>query len=251
MGSYSLLSLLLHLLFHHSVTHNTQPMTTNEQHILKTWQDNALSWTRAVRNGAIVSRQQVTDQAIIRAIDDYHPSSVLDIGCGEGWLARQMSRKGIEVTGIDATQALIDSAKASGGGHFLQLEYAELDRLTTEEEPPQFDAALCNFSLLGKSSTEAVLAQLPALIHTNGHLLIQTLHPSECTRDHPYQDGWRQSTWDGFDSSFTNPAPWYFRTLSSWLALLRQYGFQLQEVREPLSAASTRALSVIFIARPL
>jgi 2-polyprenyl-3-methyl-5-hydroxy-6-metoxy-1,4-benzoquinol methylase len=225
-------------------------MKENEQRILTTWQHNAVSWTRAVREGAIASRQQVTNQAIIDAIQHYQPTSVIDIGCGEGWLARQLSRKGMEVTGIDATQALIDAAQKSGGGHFITLEYAQLKRLTLGGTPPKYDMAVCNFSLLGESSTEAVLVQLPALINHGGYLLIQTLHPSECNRAHPYQDGWQQSSWDGFDNTFSNPAPWYFRTLSSWLALLRRYNFQIQEVREPLSPTNSRAISVIFIATP-
>ncbi|WP_339897245.1 methyltransferase domain-containing protein [uncultured Gilvimarinus sp.] len=222
-------------------------MNYNEQRILNTWQSNADSWTRAVRDGTIASRQQVTNQAVVDAVQHCQVTSVIDIGCGEGWLARRLSKSGIAVTGIDATQALIDTAKVAGGGHFQCLNYSELHGLADTCGAP-FDLAVCNFSLLGESSTEALLAQLPTLLQPAGRLIIQTLHPAECNSHLPYHDGWRQSSWDGFDDSFTDPAPWYFRTLSSWLALLRRHGFYLQKISEPLSPTTHRPAAIIFIA---
>ncbi len=200
-----------------------------------------------MRDGTIASRQQVTNQAVVDAVQHCQVTSVIDIGCGEGWLARRLSKSGIAVTGIDATQALIDTAKVAGGGHFQCLNYSELHGLADTCGAP-FDLAVCNFSLLGESSTEALLAQLPTLLQPAGRLIIQTLHPAECNSHLPYHDGWRQSSWDGFDDSFTDPAPWYFRTLSSWLALLRRHGFYLQKISEPLSPTTHRPAAIIFIA---
>ncbi|WP_041523905.1 class I SAM-dependent methyltransferase [Gilvimarinus agarilyticus] len=219
----------------------------NERRILNTWQRNADSWTRAVRDGTIASRQQVTDQAVVDAVPLCQVTSVIDIGCGEGWLARRLSESGIVVTGIDATHALVDAATKNGGGHFQCLNYNELHSLAAICGAP-FELAVCNFSLLGESSTETVLAQLAALLQPAGRLIIQTLHPAECNSELPYQDGWRQSSWDGFDSTFTDPAPWYFRTLSSWLTLLRHHGFSMQKISEPLLPSSKRPASIIFIA---
>lgn len=223
-------------------------MKHNEQRIITSWQRNAASWTRAVRDGVIANRQQTTDQAIVDAVQSCQPTSVIDIGCGEGWLARRLNGGSMAVTGIDATQALVDAANASGGD-FQCLDYAELHRLIHNSKAAPFDLAVCNFSLLGESSTEAVIAQLPVLLQPAAHLVIQTLHPTECGNDQPYQDGWRQSTWDGFDSSFSDPAPWYFRTLSSWMTLLSHHQFNIKEIREPLKPACRRPASLIFVAQ--
>ncbi|WP_221176052.1 class I SAM-dependent methyltransferase [Brevibacillus nitrificans] len=35
----------------------------------------------------------------------YRPSRVLDVGCGEGWLARTLNEEGIDVVGIDGSPA--------------------------------------------------------------------------------------------------------------------------------------------------
>jgi hypothetical protein len=59
----------------------------SEAKILDSWRKNAALWTRAIEAQEIESRRLVTNQAIIDAVTSNEPGSVLDIGCGEGWLA--------------------------------------------------------------------------------------------------------------------------------------------------------------------
>ena len=68
-----------------------------DQQIIDSWDVNAAPWVRAVRNHEIPSRRLVTDQAIIDAVMRRKPTSVLDLGCGEGWLARELSARGVDV----------------------------------------------------------------------------------------------------------------------------------------------------------
>lgn len=53
-----------------------------EDALLVSWQHNAQAWIDAVRSGAIESRREVTDAAILLAILGRQPSRVLDLGCG-------------------------------------------------------------------------------------------------------------------------------------------------------------------------
>ena len=87
---------------------------TNDQRILESWTINASPWTRAVREKQIASRRLATDQAIIDAIVDCKPKSVLDVGCGEGWLVRALTERGIQAAGVDAIPALIERARQAG-----------------------------------------------------------------------------------------------------------------------------------------
>jgi len=71
-----------------------------------------------VRGNQIESRALVTNQAIVDAVLSRSPSTVLDIGCGEGWLVRALSSHGIDAVGVDVVPELIEHAKQAGGGTF-------------------------------------------------------------------------------------------------------------------------------------
>ena len=65
----------------------------SESHILQSWTANAAAWTKAVRNREIESRVRATDAAVIAAVADQKPRTVLDLGCGEGWLAHALEQQ--------------------------------------------------------------------------------------------------------------------------------------------------------------
>ncbi|MFI4970198.1 MAG: class I SAM-dependent methyltransferase [Lysobacterales bacterium] len=214
--------------------------------IVDSWGSNAAPWTVAVREQQIESRRLVTDRAIIEATLSCAPRSVLDIGCGEGWLARALAAAGIEVIGIDAIPALIDRARQAGGGDFRVMSYEDV---AAGKFNKSVDAVVCNFALLGNESVSGLFGAVRSLLNPRGSLLIQTLHPLVACGDAPYEDGWRASSWAGFNTDFSDPAPWYFRTLESWIRLFAEHGLRLLELREPLHPQTQKPASVIFIAQ--
>ncbi|UHQ24640.1 methyltransferase domain-containing protein [Lysobacter sp. 5GHs7-4] len=222
--------------------------THDDRAVLAAWQRNAAPWTRSVREHGIESRRLVTDRAIIEAVLRQAPREVLDLGCGEGWLARALAAQGLSVTAVDAVPALVDAARAAGGGErYLALTYAQIAQGALDT---RYDAAVCNFSLIGEADVESLLSALPRLLRPDGRAIVQTLHPILGCGDAPYVDGWRAGSWAGCEGDFAEPAPWYFRTLSGWLALLARCGLRLLEIEEPLHPHTGRPASLILIARP-
>jgi len=173
------------------------------------------------------------------------PRTVLDIGCGEGWLVRALGAHGVQGTGVDVVPALIEQANAAGGGEFRVASY---EQIAAGELDMKVDAVVANFSLIGKESVEGVVRRAPELLAEKGALIIQTLHPLVAGGDEPYEDGWRHGSWAGFSDEFTDPAPWFFRTLESWNLLLDDAGFSSVEMREPIHPETGKPASVIFIA---
>lgn len=213
--------------------------------VLQSWTKNTDAWTDAVREGKIASRVAVTDQAIVRQVLQLSPRSVLDLGCGEGWLARVLASSGIDAHGVDAIPSLIDAARQAGGAEYSLLSY---ENLAAGMAGSCFDAVVCNFSLIGKESVDAVFRAVPGLLTPGGALVVQTLHPVIACGDLPYADGWREGSWAGFGPEFTDPSPWYFRTMGSWVGLFAKAGLRLDSLLEPLNPATGRPASVIFTA---
>ncbi|MBT2118565.1 methyltransferase domain-containing protein [Dyella sp. LX-66] len=218
-----------------------------EAAILSVWRENAEPWTVAVQQRRIESRRLVTDRAIVDAVLSRKPRSAVDLGCGEGWLARALSAQGVDVLGVDAVPELIDTARAQGGGRFEAMSYAQIAAGALDAKA---DVAICNFSLLGKASAEAVLAAVPRLLEPGGALLVQTLHPLTACGELPYQDGWREGSWAGCGGGFGQAAPWYFRTLGGWLDTFAAGGLRVARIEEPLHPHSGRPASIIFVLEP-
>ncbi|MCK9398068.1 MAG: class I SAM-dependent methyltransferase [Methylobacter sp.] len=215
--------------------------------IVESWVKNAPSWIIAVRDGQIESRRQVTDQAILDTVLSRSPRSVLDIGCGEGWLARELAVENIHVIGIDVVPRLVEVAQHAGGGDFRVLSYEEL---AAGKLSVSVDVVVCNFALLGKESVEGVFSVAQSLLNRDGVFIVQTLHPVMVCGGLPYRDGWREGSWAGFSSDFTDPASWYFRTFESWTKLFVDGGFRLLEMREPIHPTTGKPASVVFVAEP-
>lgn len=186
-----------------------------------------------------------TDRAIIDAIVCSAPRTIVDLGCGEGWLTRALARRGFEVTGVDVVPELVQAARQAGDGDFRVLSHEEF---AAGKLAATVDAVVCNFSLLGKTSVEQVLRALPGLLNPGGALILQTLHPLAACGDAPYRDGWREGTWAGIGDEFAEPAPWYFRTIETWIALIRDSGLQLHRLLEPLHPATGKPASLILVA---
>jgi len=156
--------------------------------IIESWKKNAEPWTRAIRAQAIASRRLVTDRAIVDAVMATTPESALDLGCGEGWLARTLLAQGIQVLGVDVVPELVVRAReASPGGDFRVASYEEIARGALET---RFDTIVANFALIGAEAVDDLIAATPGLLNAGGSLVIQTLHPAFNAGDR-YETGWR------------------------------------------------------------
>jgi len=219
----------------------------SDQAVLDAWGANAAPWTDAVRAKKIASRKLVTDAAVIDALVQRNPRSLLDIGCGEGWLARVLSARGIDCLGIDAVPALVDAARVTGSSNHCVFQCLSYNELAAGALEKTFDVAVCNFSLIGETVTGAVIAAVPGLLNPGGALVIQTLHPVFSCGDATYADGWREGSWAGIDGDFAAPAPWYFRTLQNWIDLIVRRGLRVVRLIEPLHPDTGTPASIIFV----
>lgn len=221
----------------------------SEAELTASWDANADAWTLAVREGAIPSRRAGTDAAIMHACLRAPLGRVLDVGCGEGWLARALARRGASVLGVDGSSDLIVEARRAGGGPRYEVQaYADLAR-EAERGAERWDLIVCNFSLLG-ADVAPVLQSLARRLAANGRVLVQTVHPwTVAASSPPYADGWRTETFAGISGSFPAPMPWYFRTMGSWWEVLRVAGLTVTRVDEPFGEQGGMPLSLLLECR--
>jgi len=216
------------------------------ERISDSWDNNAARWTEAVRGGSIRSRTAGTDAAIVAAVARLNPASVLDLGCGEGWLARRLAGElGCRVVGVDGSAELIRLAhEADPTGCYIQAGYDAIAAEPGELGGP-FDIVVANFALLSEDLSAPLRAS-----RASATLIIQTVHPWSACSDLPYADGWREERFAAFGTGTWTPMPWYFRTLESWISELACSGWQVDQLKEPADPETGRPLSLLLICRP-
>lgn len=221
-------------------------MDNKEQQILCSWAINADPWTRVVEQKLLDSRVLVTDNAIVKAVVELKPRTFLDIGCGEGWLCRELWKRGFDGWGVDAIAQMVETARCQGDERFVVSSYRDLP-LQSFGSIKQFDCFICNFSVLGENTVFEIAQAGQSLLEPNGKIIIQTLHPHIACGELPYENGWRETSWLGIGNEEFHPAPWYFRTVSSWIEEFHRRNYRLLKLIEPIHPKTNSPASILFI----
>lgn len=189
--------------------------------IKASWNKNAQEWIKTIQNNAIPSRK-FTNPAILEAIKEVRGNTIVDIGCGEGWLTREMKSLGWTATGLDATEDLIIAAREQSNQTFEVFTFEDIIKGEKMPNPP-FDAAIFNFCLYGKEDVVPLITKTLNQLTTEGTVLIQTLHPFFLIQNGlAYKGQWVSDSWNGLPGNFTDGHSWYARTMEDWVQELNQ-----------------------------
>ncbi len=106
--------------------------------------------------------------------------SVLDVGCGVGRVASQLHERSFDVTGIDLSEPLVETAQEL----FPEIDFRTADIRATEFDSQSFDYIVFSFFgldyLLPKASRVEALREMHRLLKPSGILVFSThnsLHP--------------------------------------------------------------------------
>ena len=123
--------------------------------------------------GAITERLEAT--LILDLVGGVDGRSVLDIGCGDGTFAFELARRGAQATGIDASQAMIDAAKARAVQGHADVSFA----VATAEQLPyaagQFDVVTAITVLCFIDDAGPVFREFARVLRPGGRLVIGEL----------------------------------------------------------------------------
>ncbi|MER6496100.1 class I SAM-dependent methyltransferase [Streptomyces griseorubiginosus] len=105
----------------------------------------------------------------------------LDVGCGDGLLARKLAGQATHVTGIDKSPDTIACARESAAGR-PQLTFIEGDFLTTQLPGAQYDF-VCSVTTVHHMDFEAALVRMRDLLRPGGTLVVVGLAREACVTE--------------------------------------------------------------------
>lgn len=194
---------------------------------------------------------------VIRMLAPQIGEKILDIGCGEGVMCREISRSGAHVTGVDASKRLIDLARQKSSGiSNIKYHFGDAAHLKMIADG-NFTGVICVLALANMEDLSAVITEVSRVTKTKGRFLIVMNHP--CFRI-PRQSGW------GFDEKrklqyrrvdrYMSPLKipiqmhpgsspdihtWTFhRPLSEYFGALNKNGFAVSQLEEWVSLRKSK-----------
>ena len=99
--------------------------------------------------------------------------SVLDVGCGGGLLSEPLARMGAKVTGIDATEELVEAARIHASGAGVDIDYRVA---TAEQVAGTFDAVIALEVIEHVADADAFIAACVRLVRPGGALILSTIN---------------------------------------------------------------------------
>lgn len=134
-------------------------------------------WLDAVENDDVpVDRLRMSeiDRACDQAMRDRNTlPSIVDVGCGTGWISQQLASRG-SVTGIDTSSSAIEIARKQYSEPAFQV--ADITASSPNAVFGSFDLAVCSEVIehLPDSRKPLFVQRLCSLIKPGGHLVITT-----------------------------------------------------------------------------
>ena len=146
------------------------------------WNNKAKFWDNLQGDAGNEFHRSLVSPSVENLLDLQAGESVLDIGCGNGVLARRLAELGGKVTAVDFSSEMIELASARQQASGEPIHYAEVD--ATDEEAllalgiGQFDAITCTMTLMDIPTIAPLYRAVAQLLTENGRFVFSTMHPA-------------------------------------------------------------------------
>jgi ubiquinone/menaquinone biosynthesis C-methylase UbiE len=142
------------------------------------WEE-ILDWyDKKMGNEGDLWHRSLIDPALIKLVGSVDKKSILDLGCGNGYLSRKFAREGGKVTAIDSSAGMLKNARARDSEKLLSIKYLQLDsaHLVTLKDDT-FDIVFANMTLMDVEDAEGAICESSRVLKKGGRFIASISHP--------------------------------------------------------------------------
>jgi SAM-dependent methyltransferase len=219
-------------------------MNSDRNSIAKEWDLNAPSRCRQIESGLDISHDLVLVPTIIQAVGSVASKTVLDIGCGCGFLANRLSQSARRVVAIDLSKNMIHEAQTRFSGTANLEFYAVAVEDFGMSHVAEFDVCISNMALVTMNDLPGVLAAVACCLKAGGDFVFSIAHPCFWNL---YRHDEPDSTYDYWEphavkapfritldqAPLPHPTTYFHRPISTYMRGLRDSGLHVMEILEP------------------
>ena len=184
---------------------------------------------------------------VLEMLGNVQNTSILDVGCGSGYLAAELAQKAKRVTGVDFAPNFISLCKQKYKNRTNMEFYIQDIGQPFNCDTESFDAIVCKMVLQYVPDIQPFATEVLRMMRPAGKLVIVIDHPfravyfsvlqnnsphalQECFSDNPKT---KIGLWGRTELT------WYARTVSRYVNTFIDSGFRLIEMREPPAPADS------------
>ncbi|MBA3946317.1 MAG: class I SAM-dependent methyltransferase [Herpetosiphonaceae bacterium] len=182
-----------------------------------------------------LAHQYLLNPTLFALLGDVQGKTILDAGCGQGYLARLLSKRGAKVTGLEPATPLIEYAIKREEVEQSGVRYIQADLSAFTDTVQLFDIIIANMVLMDIPDDEAALDACFAHLRPGGQFICSLIHPCFEESDSVYQDQGYIAVHEYFREDAI-PQRWgyrFHRPLSHYFTALIRRGGVIRSVVEP------------------
>lgn len=133
-------------------------------------------YNRLLEEGDDTYQEKLIKPNLIRILSPQSGEEILDVGCGQGFFAREIAKSGAKVVGVDVAGELIKLAKDQSGKNetYLTLSAEKMTSLNSN----RFDAAICVLALQNIKNLQGALTEVSRVLKPSGRFVLILNHPA-------------------------------------------------------------------------
>lgn len=232
---------------------NPQSYSETRQLVRKNWDEMAAWYDEKQGDEGDLWHRTLIDPALLQVVGNVAGQRVLDLGCGNGYLARKLARQGGIVTGVDSSARLIERAKAREEKNRLGIDYHTRDAADLKMLGDNgFDIVVSNMALMDIARADLAIRESSRVLRPEGRFVASLSHPcfdTGLSSAWLIERVWATSTIWRKVGRYREPhedwIPWkiapgqvmetinYHRPLSWYFRILRDAGFAVTGFEEP------------------
>jgi len=144
------------------------------------WDRNADYWDRRMGEGNDFHKLLI-EPTQLRLLELRGGEAVLDIACGNGQFARKMADVGANVLSVDASQNMIQKAKARSASYGNRIEFRIIDCTDGMQllslGQRRFNRIVCTMALMDMCEIQPLISAGAKLLKTGGCFVFSVCHP--------------------------------------------------------------------------
>lgn len=142
-----------------------------------TYDQNAEFWVQIIRGNHDRYRTGLTNDAVLTTIGPASGLRILDAGCGEGYMARELASQGADVLGVDSSANLIEAAAQLAGHDADSPRFRVNDVAHLDVDDNSYDLVLCNHLMNDLPDPREAIGEFARVLKPGGRIVILMLHP--------------------------------------------------------------------------